>query len=74
MAKVMISLPDELLAQVDAEAMRRGTTRSGLMREFAAVALEERSERLAAGMRRLGRDVSGHGGHVVEELKAGRPS
>jgi len=31
MAKVMISIPDELLARVDAEAKRRMTTRSGLL-------------------------------------------
>jgi len=34
-AKVMISLPDDVLARVDAEARRRGTTRSGLLREAA---------------------------------------
>ncbi len=31
MAKVMVSLPDELMGQLDAEAKRRGTTRSGLL-------------------------------------------
>jgi metal-responsive CopG/Arc/MetJ family transcriptional regulator len=31
MAKVMISLPDELLAQLDAEARQRGTTRSAFI-------------------------------------------
>jgi metal-responsive CopG/Arc/MetJ family transcriptional regulator len=35
MAKVMISLPDDVLARIDAEARRRGATRSGLLREFA---------------------------------------
>lgn len=30
-AKVMVSLPDELLGQLDAAAKRRGTTRSGLL-------------------------------------------
>jgi hypothetical protein len=29
MAKVMVSLPDDLLRAVDVEAVRRGTTRSG---------------------------------------------
>lgn len=33
MAKVMVSLPDELLSQLDAEAKRRGATRSGLLAE-----------------------------------------
>jgi metal-responsive CopG/Arc/MetJ family transcriptional regulator len=31
MSKVMISLPDELLAKVDAEAKRRSTSRSALL-------------------------------------------
>jgi metal-responsive CopG/Arc/MetJ family transcriptional regulator len=74
MAKVMISLPDELLAQVDAEARRRGTTRSAMMREYASSALERRSAKLAAEMRRIGRDAAGHGGGVVDHLKAGRPA
>ncbi len=35
MAKVMISLPDPLLAALDAEAERRHTTRSGLLQDAA---------------------------------------
>ena len=35
MAKVMISLPDEVLARLDAEARRRGTSRSALLKEAA---------------------------------------
>jgi metal-responsive CopG/Arc/MetJ family transcriptional regulator len=35
-AKVMISFPDELLERIDEHARRRGTTRSGLLQEFAA--------------------------------------
>ncbi len=31
MAKVMVSLPDDLLAEVDAEARRRTTSRSALL-------------------------------------------
>ncbi len=42
MAKVMISLPDEDLARIDAEAARRGTSRSGLMREAALRELDQR--------------------------------
>lgn len=53
MAKVMISLPDELLERVDALAKERGLTRSGLLqglaeRELDALVDEERGE-----MRRL---------------------
>jgi metal-responsive CopG/Arc/MetJ family transcriptional regulator len=33
MAKVMVSLPNDVLARIDDEAERRGTTRSALLRE-----------------------------------------
>ena len=35
MAKVMVSLPDEVLARIDSEARRRGTTRSSPLRDAA---------------------------------------
>ena len=50
MAKVMVSLPDDLLRAVDVEALRRGTTRSGLLRELAEEALRSRSVRRAKRM------------------------
>ena len=74
MAKVMISLPDELLERVDAEAERRGVSRSRVLREFAQLALDERAKRLAERMRELNVEARGHGGHAVEELKADRRS
>jgi metal-responsive CopG/Arc/MetJ family transcriptional regulator len=73
MAKVMVSLPDDLLAEVDAEARRGGTTRSAVMREFADAALRRRREARAAAMRSLLRDVSPHGGHAAERVKSTRP-
>jgi Ribbon-helix-helix protein, copG family len=48
MAKVMVSLPDEVLAQIDGEARRRGTTRSALLREAALRELGRRDPALAA--------------------------
>jgi predicted transcriptional regulator len=45
MAKVMISLGDDVLARIDREAQRRGTSRSALIRE--------------AALRELGRPDSG---------------
>ena len=74
MAKVMISLPDELLERVDAEAERRGVSRSRVLREFAQAALEERAGRLADRMRELNAEARGHGGRGPADLKAGRPS
>lgn len=35
MAKVLISMPDDLLERIDREAERRGATRSGLIQEAA---------------------------------------
>jgi metal-responsive CopG/Arc/MetJ family transcriptional regulator len=73
MAKVMVSLPDDLLAEVDAEARRGGTTRSAVMRDFADAALRKRREGRAVAMRSLLRDASPHGGHAAEQVKATRP-
>lgn len=76
MAKVMVSLPDDLLRAVDAEARRRNTSRSGLLRELAEESLRrrsvERAERMAAISDTGGR-VVGHGGRVAELVKANRP-
>ena len=73
MAKVMVSLPDDLLAEVDAEARRGGTTRSAVMRDFADAALRRRRENRAVAMQSLLRDTSPHGGHAAEQVKATRP-
>ncbi len=73
MAKVMVSLPDDLLAEVDAEAQRGGTTRSAVMRGFADAALRRRREGRAAAMQSLLSHTSPHGGHAAEQVKATRP-
>ncbi len=76
MAKVMVSLPDDLLRAVDAEASRRGTTRSGLLRELAESAIRSRSLKRAermAEIESLGGPPKGHGGRVAELVKTTRP-
>lgn len=73
MAKVMVSLPDDLLAEVDAEARRTGSTRSAVMRSFADAALRKRRGRRAAAMRSLLGDISPHGGHAADRVKETRP-
>jgi metal-responsive CopG/Arc/MetJ family transcriptional regulator len=71
-AKVMVSLPDELLARLDEQARRRGTSRSGLLRELA-----ER-ELLANGVERrrliaqLLEAAAPHGGTSVREVREQR--
>ena len=53
MAKVMISLPDDLLGRVDAEAKRRSTSRSALLATAVRRELERRDpEEVAAAIAR----------------------
>jgi hypothetical protein len=73
MAKVMVSMPDELLSEVDAEAARLGTSRSAVLREFADTALRRRRTDRAAAMDRLLRQTAPHGGEAAERVKATRP-
>ncbi len=73
-AKVMISLPDDLLARVDAQAVERGTTRSATIRDLAEAAMKERERLLTERMRRLEGHAAGHGGGVADALRASRPA
>lgn len=73
MAKVMVSMPDDLLSEVDAEATRLGTSRSAVLREFADSALRRRRTDRAAAMDRLLRQTARHGGAAAERVKATRP-
>ena len=75
-AKVMVSLPDDLLRAVDMEAGRRGTTRSGYLRELAEETLRRRSALRAQRMAEIDTmdgPVRGHGGGVAALVKANRP-
>jgi metal-responsive CopG/Arc/MetJ family transcriptional regulator len=73
MAKVMVSLPDDLLADLDAEAARRGLTRSGLLRDLAERSLRRRGEDRAARASAILAGASAHGGKVAELVKRHRP-
>lgn len=76
MAKVMVSLPDDLLRAVDIEADRRGTTRSGFLRELAEENLRRKSALRAERMAEIGAmdgPITSHGGGVAELVKANRP-
>ena len=72
----MVSMPDELLSEVDAEASRLGSTRSAVLRQFADSALRgrraSRAEAMTALLDRSARD-DGHGGKSAERVKATRP-
>lgn len=76
MAKVMVSLPDDVLKAIDVEAERRGTTRSGLLRVLAEESVIRRSRRRAERMAEIsetGGQIVGRGGQVAELVKANRP-
>lgn len=76
MAKVMVSLPDDLLRAVDIEAGRRGTTRSGFLRKITEEELQRRSVRRALRMAEIDKmegSLRGHGGGVAELVKTTRP-
>lgn len=69
-SKFTISMPQDLLVEIDAEAEARGETRSGVIREASAQYLEHRREEDAAAERR--RKVAG-AIEIMREL-ASRPS
>jgi metal-responsive CopG/Arc/MetJ family transcriptional regulator len=74
MAKVMVSMPDDLLSEVDAEANRVGTTRSAVLRRFADTALRRRRADRAAAMHMLLANTASYGGSSAEQVKATRPA
>jgi metal-responsive CopG/Arc/MetJ family transcriptional regulator len=74
MAKVMVSMPAELLAEVDAEAKRLRVSRSAALRGFADAALRRRRADRANAMGSLLREAKPHGGEAAEQVKATRPA
>ncbi len=74
MAKVMVSLPDDLLGSLDAEAARRNTTRSGLLRDYAHEGLRHRGHERARRVQQLMSEAGHHGGNGVNDLKRHRPT
>ena len=69
MAKVLVSLPDELLAELDAEATRRGVSRSALLAVGARRELARRdSSRVAEAIERSERRFASAGRFEAAEL------
>ncbi|HEV3093094.1 MAG TPA: type II toxin-antitoxin system HicB family antitoxin [Solirubrobacteraceae bacterium] len=74
MAKVMVSLPDELLERIDLSAKARHATRSGFLRELAERELASESDRGRRRIERLlGRPV-GLGGDAASLIRSDRRS
>jgi metal-responsive CopG/Arc/MetJ family transcriptional regulator len=72
-AKVMVSIPDDLLSEVDAQARRLGTSRSAVLRGFADAALRRRRSERSRAMSALLRESGRHGGAAAEHVKTTRP-
>jgi len=73
MAKVMISIPDELLGRLDEHARRTGTTRSGLLQSLAERELHTDLRRRT--IRKVLATASPHGGESarwVREMRQAR--
>jgi len=70
----MVSMPAELLAEVDAEARRLGSNRSAVLRGFAEAALSGRRGDRARAMEKLLAEAGTHGGEAAARIKASRPT
>jgi metal-responsive CopG/Arc/MetJ family transcriptional regulator len=67
-------MPDELLAEVDAEARRLGTSRSAVLRGYAEAALQRRRAARAEAIAALIDEYAeNHGGESAEKVKESRP-
>jgi metal-responsive CopG/Arc/MetJ family transcriptional regulator len=74
MAKVMISLPDDLLERADAYARHQGTTRSGLLRVLLERELDANAAERKKRIRELLANAEPHGGNGVEIIREMRRS
>jgi len=72
MAKVMISMPDELLAQVDRRARQEGTTRSAWLQDVTRRALSVDELARAERIRAFLDSVRPRGGNSAEAIRADR--
>jgi metal-responsive CopG/Arc/MetJ family transcriptional regulator len=72
MAKVMISIPDDLLARLDDRARRRGTSRSGLLRELAERELLTDDDARRRRIMRALADAAPHGGDNAAAVREQR--
>lgn len=71
-AKVMISLPDELLCRIDERARRRKTTRSGLIRYLAEREIRSDAVTRTRKIRALLATAGAHGGESARDVREQR--
>ena len=72
MAKVMISIPDDLLADLDRAARDRGATRSGLIQELVGYHLRRGDEDRIREIRRVLAGARPHDGRAAEHIRGDR--
>ena len=72
MAKVLVSIPDDLLARIDRTARARGTTRSGLIQRLATDHLPDDDQARRARLARLLAQPLDRGGDAAEAVRADR--
>jgi len=72
MAKVMISIPDDLLLRLDAHARRLGQTRSGLLRRLVERELAADGAARAARVRELLSNLQPHAGDSAQFVREQR--
>ncbi len=73
MKKVFVYMPDDLLAEIDAEADHTGASRSAVMRELTYAALRRRRADRATEIQTLLHHTGPHGGNAAERVKQMRP-
>jgi hypothetical protein len=73
-AKVMISIPDELLERVDAHAKKRAETRSGFLQRLAERAIVEDSASRRRELEELLGPPVDLGGNAAELIRQSRDS
>jgi metal-responsive CopG/Arc/MetJ family transcriptional regulator len=74
MAKVMISMPDELLERVDAHAKKRAETRSGFLQRLAERAIAEDGTSRRRELEELLGPPVDLGGNAAELIRQSRDS
>jgi metal-responsive CopG/Arc/MetJ family transcriptional regulator len=74
MAKVMVSLPDELLERIDLRARARHESRSGFLRELAERELDSEASRERSGIETLLGEPVRLGGNAARLIRQDRRS
>ena len=73
MAKVMVSLPDDLLREVDRRARLLGTSRSGLLADAARKELSRQDpEARRAAVERMAKRATTYGAPTLADLTAAK--